>query len=395
MYDELCTMTFNPTLWLRRIEAVPASRFVVCAAAAIVAVGTADHFTGAMTLLTIFYLIPVAGTAWVVGQREAHLLAVFAAITWAVADNIGPLAEPKAHIAWVNDASMLAVFVFINVIVSALRDQEQRQRDLMQDVQRHLLPIIPRRANADIASRWIPAWTVGGDYYDVIDAGPNRLAICLADVSGKGIAAALTMSNVQATVRALSSSGLPPERLLTTLNRVMHQRLRTPSFVTMFFGVLDIPSGRFTFANAGHNPPILSREDGTLISLEPTGPVVGIFAEAAYKAVTIDFRPNERLVVYSDGVTEYGNGTGEAFGETRLREVLMHAAGQPAEETCRTIVDSLHAFGGDRPYDDDVTLLVVSPAPAASSALAASVSTSPQPSREMHHGIGSTEGIAR
>lgn len=367
-------MTFNPTLWTRRIEAIPASRFVIGAAAAIVAIGTVDHFTGPMTLLTIFYLMPVAGTAWMVGRAPAQWLAVLAAFTWAVADSIGPLAEPKVPLAWVNDASILVVFFFINVVVSALRDQVQRQRDLVQDVQRHLLPTISRPANVDIASRWIPAWTVGGDYYDVIDAGPNRLAICLADVSGKGIAAALIMSNLQAAVRALVSSGLPPECLLTTLNRLLHQRLRTPSFVTMFLGVLDTVSGQFTFVNAGHNPPILSRKGGAMVRLEPTGPVAGIFAEATYKAVTIELRDGDRLVIYSDGVTEYQNHAGEEFGEARLREVLMRDAGKPAEATCRAIVDGLHAFGGDRPYDDDVTMLVVS--------------------REVQHAISTTAGMA-
>jgi Stage II sporulation protein E (SpoIIE) len=382
-------MTINPALWARRIEAIPAGRFVRGCAAAIVVIGVIDHFTGPMTMLTIFYLIPVAATAWVAGRAPAQWLALFAAIIWALADSIGPLAQPRASLAWVNDASILTVFLFITIVVSALRAQVQAQRDLMQDVQRHLLPAIPPLANVDIASRWIPAWTVAGDYYDVIDAGSDRLAICLADVSGKGIAAALMMSNVQATVRALSSSSLPPAALVTTLNRLLHQRLRTPSFVTMFFGVLEIASGRFTFVNAGHNPPILSREEGTLVSLPSTGPVAGIFAEATYEAVTIELRDCDRLVIYSDGVTEYENRAGEEFSEARLRQVLTRAAGQTAEETCRAVIESLHAFGGDRPYDDDVTMLVVSRPPAA-----AGVASNSQRSRETDHGIVKTAALA-
>ena len=371
---------FNPTRWLRRTEAIPSNRFVIGAAAAITAVGAVDHLTGPMTLLTAFYLIPVAATAWVVGRVPAQWLALYAAVTWALADAIGPLAEPKAHLAWLNDASILLVFFFINIVVSALRQQVQAQRDQMQDVQRHLLPAIPQMPNVDIASRWIPAWTVGGDYYDVIEVGPNRLAICLADVSGKGIAAALMMSNVQATVRALTSSKLAPDVFLTTVNRLLHQRLRTPSFVTMFFGVLDLGAGQLTFVNAGHNPPMLSREDGTLVRLESTGPVAGIFAEANYKAVTIDFVPGERLVIYSDGVTEYENGAGEEFGDARLREILVRETAQPAEETCRAIVDGLHSFGGDVPFNDDVTMVVV---------------VTPQSSSEVRHEIRPTANMAR
>src|SRR5690348_7615234 len=98
-------MNFNPTLWLRRIEAIPAGQFVAAAAAMIVVVGIVDHFTGPMTLLTIFYLAPVAATAWVVGPRAAGSLALMAAITWAVADTIGPLRAPRAPIGYVNDLS--------------------------------------------------------------------------------------------------------------------------------------------------------------------------------------------------------------------------------------------------------------------------------------------------
>jgi sigma-B regulation protein RsbU (phosphoserine phosphatase) len=153
----------------------------------------------------------------------------------------------------------------------------------------------------------------------------------------------------------------------------------------MFFGVLDLARGELTFVNAGHNPPILSRDDGTIVRLQSTGPVAGIFANATYEAVTIELRECDRLVIYSDGVTEYHNRAGEEFGEARLDAVLLREAGKPAEETCRAIVDGLHAFGGERPYDDDVTMLVLCRAPAPDSALNATVSL--QSPSEAHHAI--------
>jgi len=352
-------MNFNPTLWLRRIEAIPARHFIFGAAATIAAVGVVDHFTGPMTLLSIFYLAPVAATAWVVGPRAAGSLALMAALTWAFADSIGPFGEPKAAIAYVNDLSMLVIFLFVSTVIGILRDQTQKQRDLMQDVQRHLLPAMPSVPNLELAARWIPAWTVGGDYYDVIDAGPHRVAICLADVSGKGMAAALIMSNVQATVRALNAGGLAPDRLIATLNRLLYRRLRRESFVTIFFGVLDPVSGELTFCNGGQTPPLVYRNDGTLERLDSTGPIAGIFAEAAYKSVTIKLDVGDRLVVFSDGVTESENAADEEFGEQRLRKALLGGNARTAEEICDAIVETLTAFRGSRPYNDDVTMLVV------------------------------------
>jgi sigma-B regulation protein RsbU (phosphoserine phosphatase) len=352
-------MNFNPTLWSRRIEAVPARHFVIGAVAMIAAVGIVDHFTGPMTMLTIFYLVPVAATAWVVGPRAGGSLALLAALTWAFADSIGPFGKPKAALGYVNDLSMLVIFLFSNMVIGLLRDQVQKQRDLIQDVQRHLLPAIPSVANVELAARWIPAWTVGGDYYDVIDAGPHRVAICLADVSGKGMAAALIMSNVQATVRALNAGALTPDRLIATLNRLLYRRLRRESFVTIFFGILDPVSGELTFCNSGHTPPLVSRKDGTLARLDSTGPVAGIFAEAAYRSVTIRLAAGDRLVIFSDGVTESENVADEEFGEQRLRKVLLRGNTLTAEETCDAIVETLTAFRGSRPYNDDVTMLVV------------------------------------
>jgi Stage II sporulation protein E (SpoIIE) len=357
-------MNFNPTLWLRRIEATPAPHFVFGAAATIAAIGIVDHFTGPMTALTVFYLLPVAATAWVVGPRAAAWLALMAAVTWAVADSIGPLVKPKDAIGYINDLSMLVVFLFVTGVIGILRAQVRKQRDLIQDVQRHLLPTMPSVPNVELAARWMPAWTVGGDYYDVIASGPNRLAICLADVSGKGMAAALIMSNVQATVRALNAGGLTPDRLIATLNRLLYRRLRLESFVTIFLGVLDPLSGELAFCNAGHTPPLVTRSDGTLVRLESTGPVTGIFADATYRSETVRLGAGDRLVVFSDGVTESENVADEQFGEDRLCQVLLRGDLLTADDTCSAIVDTLTAFRGSRPYNDDVTMLVVARQPA-------------------------------
>jgi hypothetical protein len=123
---------------IRTVEALPNWQFVSYAGVAILVIGVIDHVTGPITSLTIFYLIPVAATAWFVSQRAANVLALFAAMAWAISDRIGPLAEPKSPIAFWNDVSILGVFVFVNVVVSAFRRQMQRERNLLLQVQKRL-----------------------------------------------------------------------------------------------------------------------------------------------------------------------------------------------------------------------------------------------------------------
>jgi phosphoserine phosphatase RsbU/P len=323
--------------------------------------GVADHVTGPITSLTVFYLIPVVATAWVAGQMTGNALALFAAATWAVADRLGPYAEPKVKLAYWNDISIVALFIFINAVVGILRNELRHERGMLQDVQRRLMPMVsPAIDDAELAWRWEPAWTVAGDYYDVIDAGRGRWALCLADVSGKGMPAALIMSNVQATVHALTAEGLPPERVVSGLNELLVPRVRRESFVTMFYGVYDSRSGDLVYVNAGQNPPLFQTSSGVTSRLEPTGPVAGMFQGARYTAKTVSIQPGDALVVYSDGVTEYENAPGEEFGEGRLREVIGRTASQSAEDICTAVISSLQNFGNGRPYGDDVTLVVLS-----------------------------------
>jgi hypothetical protein len=353
-------MNVNPTLLSRRLEAVPAAQIVAAAAAAIALIGVVDHLTGTVVSLAILYLLPVAATAWLVGSRAAYALAAFAAITWAVADRIGPLAEPKARLAYLNDLSLLGVFVIVILVIGVLRREVRKQRDLIQEVQRHLLPdALPHAQDLDIASRWIPAWTVAGDYYDVIECGEGRVAVCLADVSGKGIAAALIMSNVQAIVRSVASDRRhAPDRLLATLNRLLCERLRRGLFVTVFFAIIDTRNGTLSFANAGHPPALLRRRDGSIERLQSTGPVAGMLPAAAYRCLDVPWADGNCIVVYSDGVTEYENRAGEQFGEARLSALVASSAHGTAEEVCEGIRRALHGYGNGKPFDDDLTMLV-------------------------------------
>lgn len=348
-------MKLNLAKTSRQLDSLPRSRVVVASIAAILTIGVIDHLSGPITSLTIFYLIPVALTTWVAGRRYGNALAVFAGLVWAVADRFGPYAEPRAALAYWNDASIVVVFVFINSVLDALHEQLRAEHAMLQGVQRRLLPAQPPRLpGLELAWRWEPAWTVAGDYYDLIDAGNGRYAICVADVSGKGMPAALIMSNVQATVQALTAGGLEPARVATMLNEILQERLRRGSFVTMFYGLLDPQSGELAYVNAGHNPPLL----GTT-RLDSTGPVLGVVPNAVYRTEKVTLAKGAELVLYSDGVTEHENGAGEQFGEQRLREAIGSAPSHDAEALCDRVLSTLQKFGNGRPYGDDVTLVVV------------------------------------
>ncbi len=186
------------------------------------------------------------------------------------------------------------------------------------------------------------------------------IAAILLILSGKGMPAALIMSNVQATVRALTAEGMSPRNLVANLNRVLFERVRRGSFVTLFYCVIDTANGDLTYVNAGQNPPLLHTHEGAISQLASTGPVAGVIQGAHYTEKKVHIRPGDMLVIYSDGVTEHENAAGEQFGEGRLREVLGEETARSADDVCTEVFTRLNHFGGRMPYNDDVTLVVLS-----------------------------------
>lgn len=145
-------MTFNLAKSAHRLEALPRPQFAIASITAILLIGVLDHLTGPITSLTIFYLMPVAAAAWVLGSAIGNAMALFAALTWAMADRIGPYAKPSSLIGYWDDVSILIVFIVINVVIGILHDQVMRQRAILQDVQRRLLPVaLPNLGTFDLA----------------------------------------------------------------------------------------------------------------------------------------------------------------------------------------------------------------------------------------------------
>jgi sigma-B regulation protein RsbU (phosphoserine phosphatase) len=205
---------------------------------------------------------------------------------------------------------------------------------------------------------------VGGDYYDILDLDKSRLAVIVGDVAGKGLPAAMLMASVVGSMRALSSAGLRGGALITALNRHVCTNMSSGRFITLFYGELDTSTGRLTYVNAGHNPPILLRADGRVDRLQPTAMVLGVLADAPVEVGSDEVGSADRLLLFTDGYSEAANKKDEEYGEERLAESLARArALQPPAAVERLTADVLR-FCGSVPPRDDMTLMLVTRQPA-------------------------------
>lgn len=250
-----------------------------------------------------------------------------------------------------------------------LREKKQRERAserLLQEIheareiQRRLLPVeLPHLSGCDIQAFWEPAGEVGGDYFDAIRLSPTAAALCIADVVGKGLPAALLMSNMQASVRGFAQNTGSPAQMCRQLNRVVLENTRSGRFTTLFYAVLDSAAGTLRYTNAGHVPPILVRNDGTVSRLSEGGTVLGVFADTPYEEAQVDFENGDRLVLVTDGITEAANKSGEDFGEDRFIRLLVENRKLPAAALRGVLLDAIGDFTGQG-LQDDATLMIVS-----------------------------------
>lgn len=265
-----------------------------------------------------------------------------------------------------NLLTVMANVAAIRIEHARLAEVEQAEKILAKDleqaaiIQQGLLPssapIVP---GLDLAGYNASCRTVGGDYYDFLVYPNNQLGIALGDVSGKAMPAALLMTSLQARVRVLAEESADVADVVTRLNR--HTAANCPSnrFITFFFGVVDARTGTLSYANAGHNPPMLVRADGRTQTLDGGGLVMGLFASARYERYETTLHAGDILVLYSDGVTEAMNPEGEEFGEDRLMEIICLNRHRGAGELVTVINDSLTVFAAGAPAADDVTLLIL------------------------------------
>ena len=237
--------------------------------------------------------------------------------------------------------------------------QEQRELDEARRIQRKLLPsTIPQIEGCDIATSWQPASGVGGDCFDVISFGPARVGLSIADVVGKGIPAALLMSNLQAAVRAFATDLVQPCDLCQQVNRILCGNIAEGRFISFFYCIVDAETGTLTYSNAGHFPPILVRTNGSVERLDQGGPVLGVFADGQYEQARVALGDGDRLILYTDGITEVRSGADEEFGEERLVSLAVQHRGCNAQALQARLTDAVTAFSRAQ-FQDDATLIVL------------------------------------
>ena len=241
----------------------------------------------------------------------------------------------------------------------AERQLDSAELQQAREIQQNLLPKeIPQVAGFDIAGTWEPANVVGGDYYDVIRLSPEKVAICIADIAGKGISAALLMANVQAAVRAFASDSATPAQVCRQLNSVLCTNIAGDKFVTLFYGVLDARAQTLRFTNAGHLRPVVIACDGSAARLEEGGALLGVFPEWQYTDAVVQINPGDLLVLFTDGVTEAANRDDEEFGEDRLIQSLVALRRFGPRELQSQLLGQVKSFCNGA-LTDDATLIIL------------------------------------
>jgi hypothetical protein len=231
--------------------------------------------------------------------------------------------------------------------------------EMAKAVQGRLMPgLLVRTRTLDCAARCLQTRELGGDYYDFLSLDADRLAIVMADASGKGVAAALSTAEVQGYFRSANRALLDLEASLARLNTYLWKATPTDTYFTLFFGIYDEQVRRLRYGNCGHTPPLCLRRDGRVETLESTTTILGMFETVACPGQEIQLEPGDILVVATDGITEAVNAESEEFGQARLIEAVKSAADLPAEGILDAVLKEVERFSGGQQFDD-LTLLVI------------------------------------
>ena len=265
-----------------------------------------------------------------------------------------------------------AIALLISTLIAALRfrsyvrtQELERQLQLARQVQQALLPTSRKVSEwADVAAVCVPAWQVGGDFYDTFSANEDDMALVLGDVSGKGVPAALLASLVHGAIRSNNwvASAAHHEQALSDLNQLLLERASGESYVTMFSCYYDHMEQKLRYVNAGHCPPLLVRKTAAgfeLKGLEEGGTVIGLIAGVRYRQACVSIEPDDLLVIFSDGIVESADPQEEEYGEKRLAEVIKANFNKGVEEIRASVLMSVKEFAAGVPPADDLTFVVV------------------------------------
>lgn len=248
--------------------------------------------------------------------------------------------------------------------IAAEKERINAELTLASDIQAHMLPCIfpafPEHEEFDIFASMTPAKEVGGDFYDLFMIDENRLAVVMADVSGKGVPAALFMVISKTLIKNHAQNGLEPCEVFTTVNRLLCEGNDAGLFVTAWMGILETSTGKFTYVNAGHNPPLLKHGNGKFEYLKSRpGFVLAGMETVKYRQNEMTLENGDRLFLYTDGVTEATNSNNELYGEERLASFMNEHISKPAFELLPVLKQDIDNFAGDVSQSDDITMLIL------------------------------------
>ncbi len=230
---------------------------------------------------------------------------------------------------------------------------------LAGNLQRSLLPTPLNHPRLDLAREFMPMREIGGDYLDVLPLGPSKLALVLGDVMGKGVPAALLAANLKACLHAqLQAGDAPAAELVSRVNRLFWEVTPKGLFASLFFSVIDFERGVIRYVNAGHDHPFIVRADGRMEDLVAGGTVLGLIETGRYEEAEAAFGPGDRVVLYSDGVTDREDAQGQPFGVDRLKAAALASRRDPARIALYSLLGEIQGWAAGKDAEDDLTLVV-------------------------------------
>jgi sigma-B regulation protein RsbU (phosphoserine phosphatase) len=243
--------------------------------------------------------------------------------------------------------------------VQLAKQRQDREMQIAREIQQSLFPKeLPRVKGFDLAAQSWSCYEVGGDHYDCIPLDDNRVALAIADVSGKGAPASLLMASVHASLRALAGT-LEPGQLMLRLNRFLYDSTQANRYVTLFYAELEPASRRLTYVNGGHVPPYWIRKDGTSGRLSDGGPVLGLLEDATFEAGEIELARGDLLAIVTDGATEALSPDEVEFGDGGILDTLVSQGSAPARDVLEGLVGAVNSWTGSAGCSDDLTALVL------------------------------------
>lgn len=337
----------------------------------VAAIAYADFQEGKSSSIGYLYLIPLSYSVLIHRLRTTLLLLVICLL---LRDWFGPI-ELSPWLLILRDFILAGIFLAVTWILRKLggyrreflnralaqRDELATEVALAAEVQQHLLAARVAPGNAcDIAAKTWPAKQVGGDYYDFIDLGDGRLSVVIADISGKGLPAAMLMPAAQISLRTLALGGKAMDHIFKEFNEVLFQATDRARYATLFYATLDQIPGRIRYINAGHVPGLLFRGANRQVEkLETGGPPVGLLPGVAFAVGEAKFGAGDLLILYTDGLTDAENCKGESFGDGHLLECVRSLPDIASEQLIDSIYNALAQFTCGPTLPDDLTIIAI------------------------------------